>query len=244
VHSTNYVVGFILILTATVAVGLTTIRELTKGTAEKNEAVFNKRQILKAVNTLLVKKEEDMTDDEVEALFSSDIKQVAVNIKGEPVDANAIVSAGYKGGTAVDIDMAKEKKKDDANRIFPLFIYKGGKAHVVSVRGKGLWDEIWGNIAIDLSTNKLIGASFDHKGETPGLGAEIKDNASWAAQFAGKSLYNDAGEYTSVYVRKGGAKDKTYEVDGISGATVTCDGVSKMLNKGIKYYQPYFDTVK
>ena len=90
----------------------------------------------------------------------------------------------------------------------------------------------------------VAGASFDHAGETPGLGAEIKDNPGFAAQFPGKSLYNEGGEYTSVIVKKGGAKNPTYEVDGISGATVTCDGVTDMLYDGIKYYKPYFESIK
>jgi len=89
----------------------------------------------------------------------------------------------------------------------------------------------------------VVGASFDHAGETPGLGAEIKDNPSFAKQFGGKKIYRD-GEYVSVGVIKGGAKNIAYEVDGISGATVTANGVGEMLYRGIKYYEPYFGKVK
>ena len=80
-------------------------------------------------------------------------------------------------------------------------------------------------------------------GETPGLGAEIKDNPTFANNFKGKKIYKD-GEYVSINVRKGGARDKWHDVDGISGATVTADGVDEMLYRGIKYYEPYFEKAK
>jgi Na+-transporting NADH:ubiquinone oxidoreductase subunit C len=89
--------------------------------------------------------------------------------------------------------------------------------------------------------NTVAGVSFDHAGETPGLGAEIKDNAAWKAQFVGKKIYNDAGEFVSVTARKGGAIDKNHEVDGLSGATVTADGVTDMLYEGLKSYEPYME---
>jgi len=113
----------------------------------------------------------------------------------------------------------------------------------VTVRGSGLWDEIWGNIGLKDDLETVVGASFDHAGETPGLGAEIKDNSSWVRQFQDKKIYDESGNYTSVVVRKGGARNPTYEVDGISGATVTADGVSDMLYSGIQYYLPYLKTL-
>ncbi|MCP3894235.1 MAG: FMN-binding protein, partial [Bacteroides sp.] len=110
--------------------------------------------------------------------------------------------------------------------------------------GNGLWDDIWGNIALEDDLNTVTGAMFDHKGETPGLGAEIKDNPSFAKQFEGKKLYEDDGDYVSITVQKGKAKNLVHEVDGISGATVTCVGVTEMLVRGIRYYEPYFKQLK
>jgi hypothetical protein len=71
------------------------------------------------------------------------------------------------------------------------------------------------------------------------LGAEIKDNKAWYTQFTGKKLYNEAGEYKSVAVVKGGVKNKNHEVDAISGATITGNGVDDMLDRGLAYYEPY-----
>ncbi|NBC09381.1 MAG: NADH:ubiquinone reductase (Na(+)-transporting) subunit C [Bacteroidetes bacterium] len=235
-ESTKYVIIFILILTGAVAISLTGLREATKSQAATNEDIFNKRAILTAVENYLPggKKVSELSDQEVLALFD-EMKQPVVNMEGEPIE----------GVKAEDINMAKERKKPEPERRLPVYIYEhdGEKFYILSVRGNGLWDEIWGNIALKSDLNTVAGAAFDHKGETPGLGAEIKDNPAFAKQFQGKKIYDD-GEYVSIKVRKGGAKDDTYEVDGISGATVTADGVEEMLYRGIKYYQPYLKDLK
>ena len=170
--------------------------------------------------------------------------QIVIDANGEELAGEMVEAAGYKGGKAENIDMAKERKKPESDRMFPLFVYEkeGEKIYILSIRGNGLWDEIWGNVALKEDLQTLVGASFDHKGETPGLGAEITDNPSFRDQFTGKKLYKD-GEYTSIIVRKGGAKDPVNEVDGISGATVTCDGVSEMLFRGVKYYSEYLQNL-
>jgi Na+-transporting NADH:ubiquinone oxidoreductase subunit C len=232
-EKTNYIVAFILILTASVAVLLTGLREVTKEKAAQNEDIFNKRALLSAVEDHLgdgvtVK---SLSDQDVLDIFNKQVEQVVLNMDGEEVE----------GMMAEDVEMEKEKKKPESDRVLPLFIYNTGqeKFYILSVRGSGLWDEIWGAVALENDFNTVAGASFDHKGETPGLGAEIKDNPSFSANFKGKKIY-DEGEYVSVTVRKGGARDQEHEVDGISGATVTADGVTEMLYRGIKYYQPYF----
>lgn len=235
-ESTKYVIIFILILTGAVAISLTGLREATKSQAATNEDIFNKRAILTAVENYLPngKKVSELSDQEVLALFD-EMEQPVVNMEGEPIE----------GVKAEDINMAKERKKPEPERRLPVYIYEhdGEKFYILSVRGNGLWDEIWGNIALKSDLNTVAGAAFDHKGETPGLGAEIKDNPAFSKQFQGKKIYDD-GEYVSIKVRKGGAKDDTYEVDGISGATVTADGVEEMLYRGIKYYQPYLKDLK
>jgi Na+-transporting NADH:ubiquinone oxidoreductase subunit C len=234
--STKYIVIFILILTGSVAVALTGLREATKSQAATNEDIFNKRAILSAIEDYLPdgKQVSDFSDEEVLQLFET-MEQPVVNMQGEELE----------GVKAQSVDMAKERKKPESERRLPVYVYEyeGEKFYILSVRGNGLWDEIWGNIALKSDLNTVAGAAFDHKGETPGLGAEIKDNPTFAEQFQGKKIYDD-GEYVSIKVRKGGAKNDTYEVDGISGATVTADGVQEMLYRGLKYYQPYLEQLK
>ncbi|MDX1684076.1 MAG: NADH:ubiquinone reductase (Na(+)-transporting) subunit C [Saprospiraceae bacterium] len=245
-HSNRYIIIFVFILTAVVALVLSSMSTALSDTHKRNEAIFNKRAILAAIESEFDTEIEDMSDERILEIFDNRVEQRVVDMEGNIVSPEEVEARGYKGGKAEHVDMAKEKKKPEADRILPVFIYKNDdtKFYIVSVRGSGLWDEIWGNIALKEDFETVAGASFDHKGETPGLGAEIKDNPSFAAQFKGKKIYNEEGEYTSVYVRKGGAKNERYEVDGISGATVTADGVTEMLYRGIKYYQPFFKNVK
>lgn len=234
---TGYIVMFTLAMTVLVALTLSFLFYGTKDQVAINEDVFNKRAILAAINDHLGSKVVDMSDEQVLGIFSKNIEQVVLDMDGAILD----------GVMADKVDMAKEKKKPEAERKLPLFVYngdKGEKFYIMAIRGNGLWDEIWGCVALEEDLTTVVGASFDHKGETPGLGAEIKDNPAFAKQFKGTKIFDATGNYTSVKVRKGGAKDRTHEVDGISGATVTADGVGEMLYRGIKYYQPYFNKIK
>jgi len=226
-----------LAMTVLVALTLSFLFYGTKDQVAINEDVFNKRAVLAAINSHLDTKVADMSDEEVLGIFNKQIDQVVLDMDGDVID----------GVKAEKVDMAKEKKKPEADRQLPLYVYKaddGNSFYILSVRGNGLWDEIWGCIALEKDLSTVVGASFDHKGETPGLGAEIKDNPAFSRQFKGTKIFDADGNYTSINVRKGGAKDRTHEVDGISGATVTADGVGEMLYRGIKYYQPYFNKIK
>lgn len=247
--STGYVVRFVLIMTTVVAVLLTVLFLGLKTKSAVNEAIFNKRAILSAVADHLGEGvvHKDLTDDQVLEIFDSKVEQIALNMSGQKLTSEDIIQSGYKGGKPENIDMAKEKKKDEADRILPAYIYNTdkGKFYILSVRGNGLWDEIWGNIALEDDLSTIAGASFDHRGETPGLGAEIKDNPAFPKQFKGKKIYDEKGQYTSVDVVKGGAeKGDVHAVDGISGATVTADGVGEMLERGIRYYEPFINQMK
>ncbi len=234
--STGYILRFTLIMTSIVALALSGLFSLLKEKHDSNEAIFKKRAILEAINDYLEKPVSQLSDEQVQDVFDSKMRQTVIDYEGNVIE----------DVKAEDVDMAKEKKKPESDRKFPLFAYdsKEGTVYIVSVRGSGLWDEIWGNIAIKDDFNTIVGAAFDHKAETPGLGAEIKDNPAFPEQFEGKKLYNEEGKYVSIEVKKSGAKDPDHEVDGISGATITGNGVSDMMYKGIKYYEPYFEKVE
>lgn len=225
---------FVIILTVVVAFVLSLLATGLKPIHDRNEAIYNKKAILSAIESSLESSTSAMSVDQVQSIFDESIEQVVVDYQGEVID----------GVQAEDVDMAQERKKPLAAKKFPIYIYKGGQdpIYIVSVRGSGLWDEIWGNIALKDDFSTVAGAAFDHKGETPGLGAEIKDNPNFSKQFEGKTLYEN-GTFTSIDVVKNGAKGP-HEVDGISGATITGNGVADMLEQGIEYYEPYFESVK
>lgn len=233
-------------MTSIVALVLAGMFTALKPIHDRNEAIYNKKAILSAVSQHLGTPIEACSDDEVQEIFDTQIEQLVVDAEGDEMETDYVESMGYLGGTAESIDMEKEVKKADEDRVFPVFIFTseaGKKFYIISTRGKGLWDAIWACVALEDDLNTIAGVAFDHAQETPGLGAEIKDNKSWVAQFVGKKLFEN-GEFRSVFVRKGGAKDAVYEVDGISGATITANGVTDMFKKGIKYYEPYFNSIK
>ena len=121
---------------------------------------------------------------------------------------------------------------------FPVFEAQDGRV-VLPVTGTGLWGPIWGYVALEQDMNTLAGIIMDHKGETPGLGAEIA-TPKYQARFVGKTIF-EGDEFRSVKLRKGGAQDPAHEVDAISGGTKTSDGVTAMLYNSIGHYLPLLE---
>lgn len=232
-------------MTSIVALVLAFLSFGLKPIHKKNEAIYNKRAILSAISDYLGSDLAQMDDNGVQEIFDAKINQFVLDIDGKEVSSEEVIAKGYPGGKAEDVDMKKEKKKEDGERIFPVFVYTAddGKVfHILSVRGNGLWDEIWGNIALKDDKKTIAGVAFDHQGETPGLGAEIKDNPAWKAQFSGEQIYDENGKFTSIAVVKGGSDpENIHAVDGITGATITADGVAAMLDKGLMYYETYLE---
>lgn len=181
-----------------------------------------------------------VSTDKVESLFKEYITK-QLEVQGGAVKEN---------DQAFLIDVKKEQAnaKSGKDRKLPVFIgEKDGKTyHIVPIRGKGLWDAIWGYVAMD-DQMVIQGAIFDHKGETPGLGANIKQRF-FMDDFVGEHLLDASGNFKGITVSKSNADpkndDKTdNEVDAIAGATITGDGVSAMIKSDLKLYLPYFKSL-
>ncbi len=150
----------------------------------------------------------------------------------------------------IDVKKQQTLQKETGERKLPLFVGKspeGETIYVAPIRGKGLWDAIWGYVAVN-EDMIVKGAYFDHKGETPGLGANIKQRY-FMDDFYGERLLTEAGVFKGITVAKGNAdptnkiKDD-YEVDAIAGSTITGDGVTAMIKKDLGLYVPYFKNLK
>lgn len=146
-------------------------------------------------------------------------------------------------GKAVSGDVftaLQDLKGSIAKGEFPVFKAKNGCV-VIPVYGAGLWDAIWGYVALEPDMNTVKGVVLDHKGETPGLGAEIATPAH-QAKYVGKTIF-DGDNFVSITLKKGGANpnDANYahEVDAITGGTKTSDGVTDMIRNGLGNYLPY-----
>jgi Na+-transporting NADH:ubiquinone oxidoreductase subunit C len=120
---------------------------------------------------------------------------------------------------------------------------QGTKYYIVPLRGAGLWNAIWGYIALKEDKNTIQGAVFDHTGETAGLGAEITQQ--WFKdRFVGEKVFNKEGKLVGINVSKTNNDPKDtdkddHEVDAISGATITGDGVTAMIIERLTHYLPY-----
>lgn len=144
-----------------------------------------------------------------------------------------------------DINLAKELKKDYSNQHFPLYVAEidSEKFYIIELRGVGLWDAIWGYMSLKSDFNTINGVSFDHKGETAGLGAEITKD--WFKDsFVNEKVFNENGDLVGITVLKGNNDpnntDKDdHEVDAISGSTITGDGVTDMIIERLNNYLPY-----
>lgn len=144
---------------------------------------------------------------------------------------------------AFDVDLKEELAKPADKQTYPLYVAEqdGKKFYIIPLRGAGLWDAIWGYVALDADMNTVKGTVFDHKGETPGLGAEITQK--WFQdRFVGKKVRNESGKIVGVKVVKSNASAN--DVDAISGATITSNGVSTMIGERLTHYQNYFDKLK
>lgn len=177
--------------------------------------------------------------DKVAEAFNTYIKEQII-LEGDKItkDPNAYL-----------IDLKKEETNAKAGKTRKLPVFIGEKDnkefYIIPMRGKGLWDAIWGFVAID--KNMIVqGVYFDHKGETPGLGANIKQRY-FMDDFIGESILNN-DNYVGITVAKGNndptneIKDDN-EVDALAGATITGDGVSAMIKQSVALYKPFLQTI-
>lgn len=148
-----------------------------------------------------------------------------------------------------DLNLAKELKKEYKDQHFPLYVAEinSEKYYIIELRGTGLWDAIWGYISLKSDFNTVNGVSFDHKGETAGLGAEI--TKEWFKEsFKDEKIFDIEGKLVGITVLKGNNdpnnSDKDdHEVDAISGSTITGDGVTDMIYERINNYLPYLTII-
>ena len=110
----------------------------------------------------------------------------------------------------------------------------GQKKYVFPLKGMGLWGGISAFVAVNDDLNTIYGAYFNHESETAGLGAEIKDSQAWQEKFQGKKIFSDDGNLAIGVVKK--VENPASEVDCVTGATLTSNGVSDMLREGLKSY--------
>tara|TARA_R110002073_G_scaffold108336_3_gene243428 strand:- start:94747 stop:95496 length:750 start_codon:yes stop_codon:yes gene_type:complete len=241
--SNSYTMIFAVVMVLVVGSLLAFLASSLKPNIDENKRIEKQQNILYAmgVNDNEGNSATFISTDKVGGEFSKYItKQLVIEGDNITEDENAYL---------IDVKKEKTKAKDGGVRRLPLFVGEkdGKKFYVAPIRGKGLWDAIWGYVAMD--ENMVVqGAYFDHKGETPGLGANIKQRY-FMDDFIGEHLLDANGNFKGIRVAKGNndainSDKEDHEVDAIAGATITGDGVSAMIKSDLKLYVPYFKTLK
>lgn len=232
-----YTIVFALFMTLLVAGSLSYMKQTFAPKQKANELLFTKNQILQSVMEL-----ESGVD--VDSIFDARVKGFVLdnrgNVKEEDTDK------------ALQVNIIKQNKVADDEKDLPLYIFqndKGEPNYIFPTVGGGLWGWISSYTALNADATEIVGISFDHETETPGLGANIKSDPNFYTDFIGEKIVNGEGDLQAVTVKKGNGdplnNDKLdYEVDAISGATITGDGVTVMLKDDIADYMPYFKKIK
>jgi Na+-transporting NADH:ubiquinone oxidoreductase subunit C len=227
--SNRYIFIYASVMVLIVALVLSSAAMILRPFQERNMRIEKMQNILASINIKASKAE-------AEQKFNQYIVQsLVLNVKGDEVD-----------GDAFEVDLQDENRKLMEERQLPLFVadVNGNTFYIVPLRGNGLWGAIWGYISLGPDLATIVGANFDHASETPGLGAEIADK-EFEEQFAGKRIFDEAGNFSPVRVLKGGAPaGDLYGVDGITGGTITSNGVTNMLRNGLEGYVSYFNKLK
>ena len=233
-QSNAYIVGFAAVTTIILGAILSLAAVSLKPAQDIAKDKDTKSQILGAVSKL-------GKEDDVLGIYAKKIESYVVDYNGDIKETN---EAG-EPLIAEKINILKEFKKDKTERAYPVFKYltENGdlEAIIVPAFGNGLWNNIWGYVALAPDLSSIIGVSFDHVGETPGLGARITD-PEVQARYKGKKVYDEAGELVSVTMlkRERGNTLTDFSVDGLSGATKTAEGVNEMIKNYLMHYENHF----
>lgn len=230
-------------MVAVVGTILAFVASSLSGKIKENERLEKQQNILYAMGVNENEGEGSVNfipTNQVAGEFSKFIKEQLV-IEGDKIT---------KDDQAYLIDLKKQATaaKNGETRKLPLFIGdKDGKTfYIIPMRGKGLWDAIWGFVALD-EEMVVQGVYFDHAAETPGLGANIKQRY-FMDDFTGESIL-DGTKYSGITVAKGNndplnnIKDDN-EVDALAGATITGNGVSAMISESVNLYKDYLETIR
>lgn len=247
--SNGYTFGFAISLVVVVGSILALLAMGLKEKQQQNEVVKKQLDILSAMMDVDSMKIDRSNATEEFKKYVDKKNAIVIDINGEIVEGIFDVDGTVIKGDAFKVDNRKEfkdKKRKEEHRNFPLFIGEidGETVYVIPVIGKGLWGPIWGNVCIGSDMNTIRGASFGHKGETPGLGAEIAQQF-FIDRWVGEKISNDEGAFAEFkIVKDGSGPGPNSKVDGITGGTITSKGVEEMANRCLAVYVPYFKNLK
>ena len=226
-HSNKYTILF----TATLTIVLGSFVSVASGSLKSMQDLNIENDSKKNILVSLGYKESDdekWTSDDIQDIFKKNIKSLAIDAKGNVID-------DYK---------QNENLSSDLNLIY--IDQKNGipNGYAIPISGKGLWSTLYGYFAVEPDGITAKGITFYAHKETPGLGGEV-DKPWFQNNFIGKKFIDENGELVGIEIVKGKADPKNpYQVDGISGATVTSKGLENFLLNDLKKYEPFFSKIR
>lgn len=233
-NKNSYTIIYAAIMVVIVAFLLAFVSSTLKPVQDKNVEQDKKKQILAALNI------RGLEQEDIDARYN-DVVQADMIVKAD----GSVVSEGKEKSK----DGFRIENKSISSDCLPVYLCKVGKdtKYVVPMTGRGLWGGLWGYVAVNADLRTVYGAYFSHESETAGLGALITEE-KFQDQFQGKHLFapSDSATVVLTVVKKGKVElgKENYQVDGITGATLTGNGVAEMVTKGLQQYTGYFKTVK
>lgn len=241
-NSNSYTIIYTTLIVVVVATVLAFVATSLKSKQNANVQAESISQMLTAAGFATSEELAELSNDDILKKYSEVIKTAFI------IDANG-KKVGELETEYGSIELADNLKlqntniKNGSELELPVYLFDkdGSDVYVMPIYGAGLWGPIWGYVAYDENCINIIGAYFDHSGETPGLGAKIKDEPSFREQFVGKkAIFTEEPLFSIV---KGGAPaDQANAVDAITGATITCKGLNEALNTWLEAYRPFFET--
>ena len=228
-NSNSYTIIYSAVIVVIVAFLLAFVFQALKPMQDANVALDKKKQILNSLNI------RDLSNEEADAKYKE------VVIADEVIDEKGkIVEAGTQGGENAGF---KLESKDYKEGKLALYICKvnGSRKYVIPVYGMGLWGPISGYIALNEDKATVYGAYFNHESETAGLGAEIKDNVAWQEKFQGKKVFTSGDDKTIALGVEKNVTDPATQVDAVTGATLTSNGVRDMLHEALGKYLTFLN---
>ena len=223
-NSNSYTIIYSVVIVVIVAFLLAFVFQALKPMQDANVALDKKKQILNSLNI------RDLNDAQADAKYKEVVvADRVIDEKGK------VLLPGTTGGENAGF---KLESKDYKEGKLALYICRvnGETKYVIPVYGMGLWGPISGYIALNADKSTVYGVYFNHESETAGLGAEIKDNKAWQEKFQGKKLFKNGDDKTIALSVEKKVEDPTTQVDAVTGATLTSNGVRDMLHEALGKY--------
>ena len=233
-------VQFVMVVAFISSLLLAFIAMSLKPKMDYNVVLDKKKSILRSIDIDVV----GLTPNELDEKYKLHIEEMVINSSGSVVDdviLSDIIWIEDKG-TGTTNYIYKTSDEQLINEYYPIYKTSNPNGYIIPISGKGLWSTLKGYFAIAEDKNSTMGIVFYEHGETPGLGAEV-DKPWFQNQFKidrGKKIFNAKKDLVSINVNKKKNTDgKPHEVDGITGATVTADGVTKFLKRDLNRYKNF-----